>query len=292
MERKKLRLGLPKGSLQEATFSLFRNAGIRINAADRSYFPVSDDDDLEIRLIRAQELPGYVEDGVLDAALTGYDWIRETGAKVEEICELCYAKSGFRPVRWVLCVSKFSRFKTVNSLKGKRIATELVNVTKEYFRKKKVPVRIEFSWGATEAKVPDLADGIVELTETGSSLRANNLLVIDEVLKSTTRLISNKKSLNNPWIREKLDNLSILLNAAITASGMVGLKLNIEKRNLNKILLLLPALRKPTISALTDQGWSALEVVLEEKTVKKILPALKKNGASGIIEYPLNKLIL
>lgn len=287
----KLKLGLPKGSLQESTFELFKKAGIKIYASDRSYFPTCDDDELEIMLVRSQEMAKYVEDGVFDAGITGYDWISESGADIKEICELLYAKSGFRPVRWVLAVPKNSKITSVKNLQGKRIATELVNVVKKYLLKNKVKAEIEFSWGATEAKAPALVDAIVELTETGSSLRANNLKIIDEILTSTTRLIANKNSVKNNWKKKKIENLAILLKGALEASGMVGLKMNLKEKNLAKIMNILPALKRPTISRLTIPGWIAIEVIIEEKTVKKIIPELKRAGAEGIIEYPLNKVI-
>lgn len=287
----KLKLGLPKGSLQESTFELFKKAGIKIFSSERSYFPSCDDDDLEIMLVRSQEMAKYVEDGVFDAGITGYDWICESGAAVKEVCELLYAKSGFMPVRWVLAVPKDSKIRSVKNLKGKRIATELVNVVKKYLAGKKVKAKVEFSWGATEAKTPALADAIVELTETGSSLRANNLKIIDEILTSTTRLIANRTAVKNQWKKKKIENLSILLKGALEAFGMVGLKMNLRENNIAKIMDVLPALKRPTISRLTVPGWMALEVILEEKTVKKIIPELKRRGAEGIIEYPLNKVI-
>jgi len=243
-------------------------------------------------LVRAQEIPRYVQDGVFDAGITGHDWIIESGAKVKEICELIYAKSGFRPVKWVLAVPENSKIRSIKDLEGKRIATELVNFTKKYLASKGVKnVEVEFSWGATEAKTPSLVDAIVELTETGASLRANKLKILEEILSSTTRLIANKNSYNNRWKREKLENLSILLNGALTAEGLVGLKMNVSEKNLAKIVKHLPALKNPTISHLTTKGWVAIEVVIEEATVKKILPTLKRLGAQGIIEYPLNKVI-
>jgi len=289
---KKLRLGFPKGSLQESTLELFRKAGIRIYVSERSYFPACDDDELEIMLVRSQEIAKYVEDGVFDAGLTGFDWICETGAKVKEVCELIYAKSGFRPVRWVLAVPNGSAIRSIKGLKGKRIATELVNFVKKYLAKKKVKADVEFSWGATEAKAGRFVDAIVELTESGSSLKANNLRIVEEVLTSTTRFIANAKAWNDKWKREKIENIAILLKSALAAEGMVGLKMNLPKANLSKISSVLPALKKPTISQLSDPKWIALEVVLEEKIVKKILPALKRAGAQGIIEYPLNKIVL
>jgi ATP phosphoribosyltransferase len=288
---KKLKLGFPKGSLQESTIELFKKAGIRINASSRSYFPSCDDEEMEIMLVRSQEMAKYVEDGVFDAGLTGYDWICESGAKVKEVCELQYAKSGFRPVRWVLAVPNDSKIKSIKDLNGKRVATELLNYTKKYFEKNKVKAKIEFSWGATEAKAGRLVDAIVELTETGSSLKANNLRIVEEMLVSTTRLIANNTSLKDNWKKEKIENLAILLKGALAAEGMVGLKMNIPFKQLPAIEKILPALRKPTISHLSDGNWVALEVIIEEKIVKKIIPALKRAGAEGIIEYPLNKII-
>lgn len=288
---KKLKLGFPKGSLQESTLELFRKAGIRINASSRSYFPSSDDEELEIMMVRSQEMAKYVEDGVFDVGLTGFDWICESGAKVKEICELIYAKSGFRPVRWVLAVPKDSEIKSLKDLQGKRVATELINYVKKYFAKNKVKAEVEFSWGATEAKAPSLVDAIVELTETGSSLRANNLRIVEEILTSTTRFIANNDAWKDSWKREKIESMAILLKGALAAEGMVGLKMNVADKNLAKIMNVLPALKKPTISQLSEQGWIALEVIIEEKIVKKILPELKRAGAEGIIEYPLNKII-
>jgi ATP phosphoribosyltransferase len=288
---KKLKLGFPKGSLQESTIELFKKAGIRINASSRSYFPSCDDEEIEIMLVRSQEMAKYVQDGVFDAGLTGHDWICESGAKVKEVCELQYAKSGFRPVRWVLAVPNESKIKSIKDLNGKRVATELLNYTKKYFAKNKVKAQIEFSWGATEAKAGKLVDAIVELTETGSSLRANNLRIVEELLVSTTRLIANNEALKDSWKKEKIENLAILLKGALAAEGMVGLKMNIPFKQLPAIEKILPALRKPTISNLSDGNWVALEVIIEEKIVKKIIPALKRAGAEGIIEYPLNKII-
>lgn len=287
----KLRLGLPKGSLQESTMELFRRAGIKIHIGERSYFPTCDDEELEIMMVRAQEMARYVQDGVFDAGLTGFDWILESGAKVHQVCELIYAKSGFRPVRWVLAVPQRSKIKTVRDLRGKRIATEAVNVVKKYLKRKGVRASVEFSWGATEAKAGVLVDAIVELTETGSSLRANNLRIVDEIMTSTTRLIANPRAWKNSWKRQKIENIAILLQGALAAEGLVGLKMNIKEKDLKKITNILPALRKPTISRLSSPGWVALEVVLEERILKKILPNLKRAGAEGIIEYPLNKVI-
>jgi len=288
---KKLRLGFPKGSLQDSTAELFKKAGIRINISSRSYFPSCDDEDIEIMLVRSQEMAKYVQDGFFDCGLTGYDWICESGAKVKEVCELQYAKSGFRPVRWVLCVPEASKVKSIKDLQGKRVATELVNFTKKYFAKNKVNADIEFSWGATEAKAGSLVDAIVELTETGSSLRANKLRIVEELLSSTTRFIANDKALNDKWKREKIENMAMLLKGALAAEGMVGLKMNVPCKALDKVIEVLPALKKPTISQLSDANWVALEVIMEENIVKKIIPALKRAGAEGIIEYPLNKII-
>jgi len=290
-ETPKLKLGLPKGSLQESTVEIFKRAGIRVYASERSYFPTSDDDELEIMLVRSQEMARYVADGVFDAGLTGLDWILESGAKVHEICELLYAKSGFRPVRWVLAVPTDSPIKSVKDLQGKRIATELVGVTQRYLEKHGVKADVEFSWGATEAKAGFLVDAIVELTETGSSLRANKLRIVDELLVSSTRFIANPVSWKEAWKREKMENLAMLLKGALAAEGMVGLKMNVEQKNLDALMKLLPALKRPTLSSLSEPGWSALEVIIEEKTVKRLIPQLKRAGAEGIIEYPLNKVI-
>jgi ATP phosphoribosyltransferase len=288
---KQLKVVLPKGSLQKATFELFAKAGIKITLEERSYFPYCDDPDLDIRLLRAQEIAPYVEKGLFDCGITGYDWIKESGAKVKEIGELSYAKSGLRVARWVVAVPMDSPVKKLKDLEGKCIATELVNVVKEFLKEKKIKAKVEFSWGATEAKVPELVDAIVELTETGSSLRANNLRIVEDVLSSTPRLVANKKSFTDSWKREKIENLYILLQGALNAYGLVGLKMNLEEKKLPEVMKILTALKKPTVSRLTLPGWIALEVILEEKTVKKIIPALKRAGAQGIIEYPLNKVI-
>jgi ATP phosphoribosyltransferase len=288
---KKLKLGLPKGSLQENTFELFKKAGFRIYTEDRQYKPYCDDEELEITLVRAQEMPKYVQNGTFDCGITGYDWILENNAKVKEICELLYSKSGFRPVKWVVAVPENSKINNIKQLQGKRVATELVNYVTKFFKSKKIDVEVEFSWGATEVKVPDLVDAIVELTETGRSLRANKLKIIDEILVSTTRFIANKNSYMDSWKKEKINNIVLLLQGALNAEGMVGLKMNILKNNLSKIEKILPALKKPTISTLSDTNWVALEVILEEKKVKQIIPELKKIGAEGIIEYPLNKVV-
>jgi ATP phosphoribosyltransferase len=286
-----LKLGLPKGSLQESTIELFRRAGIRVNSSDRSYFPYCDDEEIEVMLIRSQEMARYVQDGLFDAGITGHDWILETDANVKQICELVYAKSGFKPVRWVLAVPESSKFRTIKDLQGRTIATELVNYVKKYFASKKVKAKVEYSWGATEAKAGILVDAIVELTETGRSLKANRLRIIEDVLSSTTRFIANKKAWNNAWKREKMENIAILLKGALAAEGMVGLKMNLKEKDLPKIMSILPSLKRPTVSPLTLPGWMALEVVVEEKIVKRMIPDLKRAGAEGIIEYPLNKLI-
>lgn len=287
----KLKLGLPKGSLQEATIELFKRAGIRVRASERSYFPSTDDEELEIMLVRSQEMATYVEDGLFDAGLTGRDWIIETGASVKEVCELVYARSGLRPVRWVLAVPENSPIRSVKDLEGKRIATEVVNVAKKYLARNKVKAKVEFSWGATEAKAGILVDAIVELTETGSSLRANKLRIVDEVLTSSTRFIANAQAWKDPWKRQKIENIAILLKGALAAEGLVGIKMNVSESRLSEVIGLLPALRKPTISRLTEDGWVALEVIMSEQEVKQKIPALKRAGAEGIIEYPLNKII-
>lgn len=288
---KKIRLGLPKGSLQESTFELFRKAGFNIKSTSRSYFPSVDDDDLEIMLIRAQEMARYVEQGVLDAGLTGSDWVEESGCDVVQVSKLVYAKQGLRPVRWVLAVPANSRIKSVKDCKDLRIATELVNVTKNYFKRKKVNADVEFSWGATEAKPPELADAIVELTETGSSLKANNLRIVDTVLESVTVMIANKRSIKEASKKEKLDNILMLLHGALNAETRVGLKMNVPNAKLKSVLAALPALQKPTVSQLSDRSWVDVDTVVDEKTVRELVPRLKKAGASGIIEYPLNKVI-
>ncbi len=290
-KNKILKLGMPKGSLQEATIEIFRKAGIRISAGDRSYFPFCDDEEIEIMLVRSQEMGKYVQDGLFDVGLTGYDWILETGAKVKEMCELVYGKSGFRPVRWVLAVPNDSKIKSVKDLKGKTIATELVNFVEKYLKQKKVKARVEFSWGATEAKAGMLVDAIVELTETGRSLKANKLRIVEDLLSSTPRFIANHKAWNDPWKRKKIENIAILLKGALAAEGMVGLKMNLQEEALSKVMDILPSLKRPTVSRLTLPGWIAIEVVVEESVVKRILPELKRAGAEGIIEYPLNKLI-
>jgi ATP phosphoribosyltransferase len=287
----KLKLGVPKGSLQETTFALLSKAGFHFSVSSRSYFPSVDDEELEAMLIRAQELPRYVEDGVFDAALTGYDWIVESGASVVSVSDLIYSKQSMRKVKWVLAVHESSPVKSVKDLEGKRIATEVVSITKNYLAKNKVNATVEFSWGATEVKTPDLVDAIVEVTETGSSLRANKLRIVDVVLESNTKLIANKKSWEDTWKREKIENLAMLLQGAINAGSKVGLKMNLRKSDVDNVLQLIPALRKPTLSQLADDQWIALETIIDEDVVRKIIPQLKRAGAEGIIEYPLNKVI-
>lgn len=286
-----LKLGLPKGSLQEATFRLFGKAGYRIQANERSYFPEINDDQIECMLIRAQEMARYVEMGHLDCGITGKDWIVENRAKVVEVADLIYAKRGMRAVKWVLAVPKGSSIKSVKDLENKLIATEAVNLTREYLKKNGVKADVEFSWGATEVKAPTLADAIVEITETGSSLRANNLRIVDTVLESTTRFIVNRNSWRNEWKRRKVENIVILLQGAITAEGKVGLKLNAARKDLEKILMMLPALKNPTISSLSDENWVAVETIIDESLVREIIPELKRFGAQGIVEYPLNKIV-
>jgi len=286
-----LKIGLPKGSLQDTTFKLFKKAGYNISVGKRSYYPSIDDDEIECMLVRAQEIPVYVADGILDAGLTGLDWVREQNVCVEEICELNYSKGGMRPVRWVVAVPEDSGITSIEQLKDKKVYTELLGTTKKFFKAKGINVKVFFSWGATEAKPPLLADAIVELTETGSSLRANKLKVIDTVLESRTVMISNAAAFKDSWKREKIDNLSILLQGAILAEKKVGLKMNIEKNNIDSILEVLPAMHTPTISTQIDSKWVSLEVVVDESFVRNIIPNLKKKGASGIIEYPLSKVI-
>jgi len=290
--RKILKIGLPKGSLQESTLKLFRKAGYHISVSSRSYYPSFDDPEIEAMLIRAQEMAGYVEKGILDCGLTGKDWIMEQNADVEEVAELIYAKEGLRPVKWVIAVPNDSPIKKVKDLEGKRIATELVNFTKRYLKKKGVKnAEVEFSWGATEVKPPQLADAIVELTETGNSLRANNLRIVETLLESSTRFIANKKAFKNPWKKQKMENLVLLLQGALAAEEKVGLKMNVPKISLNKVLKLIPAMHSPTISPLTEEGWFDLDIVIDEKTVRELIPLLKRAGATGIVEYQLNKVI-
>jgi ATP phosphoribosyltransferase len=286
-----LKLGLPKGSLQDATFTLFRRAGYDFTVSSRSYFPFTDDEEIQAMLVRAQEVARYVEEGVFDAGLTGKDWIVENGADVVEVLDLCYSKQSMRPCRWVLAVPESSSVRTVQDLQGKRIATEVVRITKEYLARHGVEAEVEFSWGATEVKAPDLVDAIVEITETGSSLRANKLRIVDEILTTTPRLIASQAAWKDEWKRRKIENLALLLQGAMEAEGQVGLKLNCPREKVKEIVALLPALKRPTISPLADDGWVALETILREKEVRTMIPLLKRAGASGIIEYPLNKVI-
>ena len=286
-----LNLGLPKGSLQESTLKLFRKAGYHISVSGRSYYPVFEDGEIESMLIRAQEMARYVENGILDCGLTGYDWIMEQAADVHEVAELNYAKEGLRPVKWVIAVPNDSRIKTIKDLNGKRIATELVGFTRRYLKSKNIKAEIDFSWGATEVKPPHLADAIVELTETGSSLRANNLRIVETVLESSTRFIANKKAWHDKWKRQKMENIVMLLKGALAAEEKVGMKMNVMQKDLKRVMDLLPAMHSPTISVLSDEGWYDLDVVIDEKTLCDLIPRLKKAGASGIVEYQLNKVI-
>jgi ATP phosphoribosyltransferase len=288
----KLKLGIPKGSLEQATIDLFGKAGFKIRTSSRSYFPTIDDPEIECMLIRAQEMARYVEDGVLDAGLTGRDWVEETGARVETICDLIYSKQSFGKVRWVLAVPESSPFQSVRDLEGKIIATELVETTKRYLARNGVTAKVEFSWGATEVKPPVLADAIVEVTETGTSLRASNLRIVEDVLESNTQLIANRAALGDEWKRRKLADIRMLLEGAINALGKVGLMLNVQRANLPAVLGILPALKKPTISQLSDEDWLAINTVLDESTVRHIIPRLKEAGAQGIVEYPLNKIVV
>ena len=286
-----LKLGIPAGSLQQATADLFKKAGYTITFSSRSYYPAIDDHQIECLLIRAQEMARYVEQGILDAGFTGYDWICETGAKVHEVSELIFSKVSRRPVRWVLCVPESSDIRTVKDLQGKRIATEAVGLTKAYLAKHGVQAEVEFSWGATEVKPPRLADAIVEVTETGSSLRANNLRILDEVLQSTTRFIANQTAYADPWKKQKIDNLSLMLQACLAAEGKVGLLMNIRRADLPRILGTLPALKDPTISSLSDPDWVAVNTIIDEAIVRHIIPQLREAGATGIVEYPISKII-
>lgn len=288
----KLKLGIPKGSLEQATVDLFRRAGFNITTSSRSYFPSIDDPEVECMLIRAQEMARYVEDGVLDAGLTGRDWVIENDSEVETVADLIYAKQSFGKVRWVLAVPEASPVKTVKDLEGKIIATELVGATKRYLAANGVTAKVEFSWGATEVKPPELADAIVEVTETGSSLRANKLRIVETVMESNTQLVANKSAWADDWKRQKLEDMRMLLQGAINALGKVGLMLNVNKENLEAVLGVLPALKNPTISPLSDGQWFAVNTILDESTVRTIIPRLKQAGAEGIVEYPLNKIIL
>ncbi|HBO46452.1 MAG TPA: ATP phosphoribosyltransferase [Planctomycetaceae bacterium] len=286
-----LKLGIPAGSLQEATAELYRRAGYRITFHARSYYPTIDDERIECLLIRAQEMARYVEQGVLDCGLTGHDWIMETGADVHEVAELIFSKVSRRPVRWVLCVPESSPIRTVKDLQGKRIATEAVGLTTRYLEKHGVTAQVEFSWGATEVKPPKLVDAIVEVTETGSSLKANDLRIIDEVLQSTPRLIANHAAYADPAKRQIIDDMALMLGGAMAAEGKVGLMMNVPRGSLQKVLSLLPALLKPTVANLSDEEWCDVSTILDESIVRQIIPRLKAAGARGIVEYPLNKVI-
>lgn len=288
----RLKLGIPKGSLQEATLDLFSRAGWKITLGTRSYVPAIDDAEIECLLVRAQEMARYVESGALDAGITGHDWVVETGAGVEELSELVYAKQRLARVRWVLAVQEHSAYQSVKDLEGKVIATEVVRLTQDYLARHGVNARVEFSWGATEVKVPHLADAIVEVTETGSSLRANNLRILDTVLESATTLIANHAAWQDPWMKEKISNLVVLLEGAIAAYNKVGLMLNVRREHLPAVLSVLPALKNPTISELSDPQWVAVNTIVDEEVVRQIIPRLKAAHAQGIVEYPLNKIVL
>lgn len=291
MSTNKLKLGIPKGSLENATIDIFRRAGFQITTSSRSYFPSIDDPDIECMLIRAQEMARYVEDGILDAGLTGRDWVEENDSDVVAVADLIYSRASFTAVRWVLAVPESSSIQSVKDLEGKVIATELVGATKRYLARNGVTAKVEFSWGATEVKPPVLADAIVEVTETGNSLRANKLRIVETVLESNTQLIANKSSYEDPFKRRKLDDIKLLLAGAIAALGKVGLMLNVERKNLKAVLGLLPALKNPTISQLSDENWVAVNTILDEITVRNLIPRLKEAGGQGIVEYPLNKIV-
>ena len=286
-----IKLAIPKGSLQESTLELMRKAGFHCTVSSRSYFPWVDDNELEVMLIRAQEIGRYVEDHVFDAGLTGKDWILETNADVVEVADLVYANQSRQPFRWVLAVPESSDIRTVQDLEGKRIASEVVNITERYLNENGVNAKVEFSWGATEAKAPDLVDAIVEVTETGGSLRANKLRVLDTLMQSTTRLIANKQSWEDPVKRRKIENIAMLLKGAMLAEEMVGLKMNVKRKDLDTVVGILPALQNPTVSPLATEDWVAIEVMIEESTIRELIPALKRAGAQGLVEYPLNKVI-
>ena len=290
--RKILNLGLPKGSLQETTFALLKKAGWDFSVSQRAYKPYCDDKEIETLLIRAQEMSIYVEQGIFDAGITGKDWIEENSSDVIEVCELVYAKSYMRPVKWVLAVPENSDIQSVKDLIGKRISTEVVNITQKYLAKNNVTAQVDFSWGATEVKAGILVDAIVEVTETGSSLQANNLRVVDTVMESSTRLIANRNSLENPWKQKKIENIARLLQSSILDTAKVGLKMNVNDNKLQDLLAILPSLKKPTISPLSNGAGSALEIIVEEKTVRDFIPLLLETGATDIIEYPLNKVII
>ena len=292
MENKPLlMLGLPKGSLQDSTIKLFGKAGFNISVSSRSYRPSIDDEKLDGRFVRAQEVSRYVEHGYFDCGLTGQDWVKENDSDVVEVCSLVYSRASNKPSKWVIAVPEASTVQTVKDLEGKRIATEVVNITRQYLKENGVNAEVEFSWGATEVKVPDLVDAIVDLTETGNSIRANNLRIVDTLINTNTVLIANKVSWETPAKRKKIENIALLLTSALEANSKVGLKLNIEKSKLEAILADLPALRNPTINRLTDESWVAIDTILDEKVVREIIPELKERGAEGIIEYPLNKVV-
>ena len=286
-----LKLGIPKGSLQEATVEIFRRAGFKISISDRSYYPIIDDPEIECLLLRAQEIARYVELGLLDAGLTGYDWIVENGAEVKEVADLVYSKTGTGKARWVLAVPNDSSIRSVKDLQGKRIATEAMNLTKNYLAQNGVDALVEFSWGATEVKPPKLADAIVEITETGSSLRANNMRIVDTILETNTKLIANVQAWEDPDKRRKIEQLGMLLEGAILAADKVGLMMNVPNQHLDAILEVLPAMNTPTISALTDRDWVDVLVILEERQARQLIPELKRQGAQAIVEFPLNKVI-
>jgi ATP phosphoribosyltransferase len=286
-----LKLGVPAGSLQEATADLFRKAGYKITYASRSYYPTIDDPEIQCTLIRAQEMPRYVQDGSLDCGLTGYDWVLENDAQVHEVAELVFSKVSRRPVRWVLAVPNDSPVQSVKDLQGKRIATEVVNLTRRWLAGHGVTANVEFSWGATEVKPPRLADAIVEVTETGSSLRANNLRIVCDLLQSTTRFIANRTAYADPWKKQKIDDLVLMLQGAMAAEGKVGLMMNVRTTDLQAVVGILPALQKPTVSSLSDPVWVAVNTILDENIVRHIVPQLKQAGARGIVEYPLSKII-
>lgn len=288
----KIRLGIPKGSLQDATIALFARAGFNIYASSRSYFPQIDDPEIECMLIRAQEMARYVEHGFLDAGLTGRDWVLESGLEVQAVCDLVYAKQSRSKVRWVLAVPDDSKYQKPEDLSGCIIATELVSTTKNYFASRNIPVKVEFSWGATEVKPPILADAIVEVTETGSSLKANRLRIIETISESYTQLIANKNAWQNPGKKNKIENIALMLRGAIDAQGRVGLMLNVRKQDLDRVLKVLPALNSPTVSQLSNQEWVAVNTILEESIVRDVIPKLKAANATGIVEYPLNKLVM
>ncbi len=284
-------LGLPKGSLEESTIRLFAKAGFKITKSSRSYRPSFDDAELDGRFVRAQEVSRYVEHGYFDCGLTGQDWVRENGSDVVEVCDLVYSRASNRRSKWIVAVPEASPVQSVQDLEGKRIATEVVNITKQYLKDNGVSAEVEFSWGATEVKVPDLVDAIVDLTETGNSLRANKLRIVDTILQTNTVLIANKASWENPEKRKKIENIALLLQSALEAHSKVGLKLNIERDKLDQIIQELPALRNPTVNRLADEKWVALDTILDETVVREIIPALKAHGAEGIVEYPLNKVV-